>query len=505
MKRRDFLASASSMLIPLTLNGFGVKSFDQNSALVKSLAASAAVNTDRVLVIIYLGGGNDGLNTIIPRNQYDLYDTLRHNIAIPESAILGLNNNEESGLHPGMTGMKNLYNEGKLGIVHSVSYPNPNQSHIRSTDIWMTAVDSNQYASSGWAGRYLEDLFENYPVGYPNPTMDSPLAIQIGYINSTSLLGTRQTTSISLDNPDTFYNLVNGPANLPTNDLPCCDAGEMIAYIRQQQVLSIGYATEIKQAGIVGRNLYTYPTANKLADQLKVVARLIDGGLNTKIYYVEMGGFDTHAAQVGSTSTEGLHAQLLKTLSDAVFAFQKDLQQLGREDRVLGMTFSDFGRRATSNASKGTDHGVGAPMFVFGSGLKRQVVGTPDLSKDLVPANPPIWDLNQDIKMQIDFRRVYADILNDWFGTSPAKTDTLLFKNFKTTSLFSDTVQTLSSGMWADPVIWSNGRIPASTEKIKINTGHIIEVGHNITAKNIEVAGGGELKFLGNYNVNITG
>lgn len=495
------------MLLPLTMNGFGLKTFDGNSALVQSLSRSAVLNTEKILVIVYLGGGNDGLNTVIPVQDYAYYNSLRSNIAIPESQILRLNGTDEIGLHPSMSGMRTLYNEGKLSIINSVSYPNPNQSHVRSADIWMKGIDSDQYVPTGWAGRYLDDRFPNYPAAYPNQDMSAPLAVQIGYVASSSLLGSTQSMAVNLLDPDSFYSLVNGPGNLPTNNLPCCTAGELISYIRQQQVLSLDYATEIKRAGDAGRNQGSYPVnpINSLAEQLKIVARLIHGGLGTKIYYVEMGGFDTHALQVGANATEGLHADLLKTLSDALFSFQTDLKLLNVEDNVIGMTFSDFGRRATSNASKGTDHGIAAPMFVFGKGIKRQIVGNLDLNNGLVPSTPSSSNPNQDIKMQIDFRRVYADILNDWFGTSPAKTDTLLFKNFKTTSLFSDTVQTLTSGLWADPVIWSNGRVPASTEKIKINTGHVIEVGHNITAKNIEVAGGGELKFLGNYNINITG
>lgn len=506
MKRRQFFTAASSMLLPVMVDGFGVKSFAKNSALVQSLMGTKALNTDRIVVIVYLSGGNDGLNTVIPLEHYSDYYGLRSNIAIPENQVLSLSGNAATGLHPAMTGMREMYNQGKLAIVHSVSYPNPNQSHIRSTDIWMTGVESDQFSSSGWAGRYLNDRYAGYPTNYPNSEMEDPLAIQIGPMATTTLAGTQASMAISIRDPETFYNLI-GAQKPSVVDLPCCDAGELIAYVRQQQVLAVGYASEIKAAADAGRNLAAYPDAsagNDLAEQLKIVARLIHGGLKSKIYYVEMGGFDTHAAQVGSSNTDGTHAQLLKKLSDAIAAFQKDLNLQGTEDKVVGMTFSDFGRRANSNASKGTDHGVGAPMFVFGTGIKRQVIGTnPDLVNGLLPVNPQSWDTTRDIKMQIDFRRVYSDILNDWFGTVPSKTNTLLFKNFKTTSIFSDTVQTISSGSWPDPQIWSNGRVPSTTENIKINTGHIIEVGQNITAKNIQVEG--ELKFLGVYNVNITG
>ena len=509
MKRRDFIRAASTAMIPVVLDGFGVKSLAQSSALVQSLKKTAALNNDRILVIIYLGGGNDGLNTVIPLEYFSAYTSLRTNIAIPENKVLSLTGNPATGFHPVMTGMRDLYNEGKLSIINAVSYPNPDQSHYRSTDIWMTGVDATQYASSGWAGRYLYDRFPGYPQQYPNSEMEDPLAVQIGNISTTTLLGSRESMGITLQDPDAFYQLIGTPNISSDNSLPCCEAGELISYIRQQQVLAVGYASEIKAAADAGTNLATYPDSsmkNELAEQLKIVARLIHGGLKSKIYYVELGGFDTHAGQVGSSSVEGIHAQLLKKLSDAIAAFQQDLKLQGTEDKVLGMTFSDFGRRATSNASKGTDHGIGAPMFVFGTGMKRQLVGTnPDLVNGLLPIAPPAWDGNRDIKMQIDFRRVYSDILNDWFGNPGSKTDQVLFRNFKTTSLFSDVVQTLSSGSWPNPEIWSNGRVPSARDIVQINSGHIVEVGQNITAKNVKVQAGGELKFLGDYGVNITG
>jgi len=507
MKRRQFFTAATSMMLPVMVDGFGVKSFAKNSGLVQSLMKTKALNNDRILVIIYLNGGNDGLNTVIPLEYYSQYHGLRSNIAIPESQVLKLSGNLETGLHPSMTGMREMYNQGKLAIVHSVSYPNPTQSHPRSTDIWMTGADSNQFATSGWAGRYLDDRFPGYPENYPNTQTEDPLAVQIGLLGTTTLLGGKQSMGITLRDPDTFYQMI-GSQKPSGEDLPGFDAGDLIAYVRAQQLLAVGYASEIKAAADAGRNMAAYPAAsegNELAEQLKIVARLIHGGLKSKIYYVEMGGFDTHAAQVEATSNlEGAHANLLRKLSEGVSAFQNDLKLQGTENNVLGMTFSDFGRRADSNASRGTDHGIGAPMFVFGTGLKRQVVGTnPDLINGLLPTNPQSWETTRDIKMQIDFRRVYADILNDWFGTASSKTDQLLFKNFKTTSLFSDTVQTIASGAWPNPEIWSNGRVPSATEKIVVNAGHVIEVGQNITAKNLQVDG--ELKFLGDFDVNITG
>lgn len=509
MNRRDFLAAGASLMVPVMLDGFGVKSFARGSALVRSLKQTAALNSDRVLVIIYLGGGNDGLNTVIPLEYYSKYYDLRSNIAIPESSVLKLAGNPEAGFHPAMTGMRALYDEGKLAILNSVSYPNPDQSHYRSTDIWMTGVDSTKYLSSGWAGRYLEKRFPGYPGAYPSSDMEDPLAVQIGQISTTTLLGQQESMGITIQDPDSFYRLIGEPSLSLETDLPCCDAGDLISFIRQKQVTAVGYAGEIKAAADAGRNMASYPDPsqkNELADQLKIVARLIHGGLKSKIYYVELGGFDTHSTQVGSSTTEGAHAQLLKKLSDAISSFQNDLKLQGIEDKVLGMTFSDFGRRANSNGSKGTDHGVGAPMFVFGTGIKRQLVGTnPDLVNGLLPALPSPSDKNRDIKMQIDFRRVYSDILNEWFGSDRNNTTQLLFRDFPSTSLFSETVRTVASGSWPNPEIWSHGRIPSSRDIVKIGSGHVVNVGQNIVAKDITVETGGELKFLGDYSVNITG
>ncbi|QMW06082.1 DUF1501 domain-containing protein [Spirosoma foliorum] len=501
MKRRDFLAAASASVLPVMLDGFGLKAMSRQSALVQSLLATTALASDRVLVIVYLNGGNDGLNTVIPLDQYSLYNGLRSNIAIPQNAVLGLDGNLATGLHPAMTGMRDLYNDGKLSIIHSVSYPNPDQSHYRATDIWMTAVDSTVTSNSGWAGRYLENRFPGYPVGYPNAQMEDPLAIQIGYLTSTALLGSQQSMGIALSDPNSFYQLVGSASATSPTDLPCCDAGDLIAFIRKQQALSVGYASEIKAAADAGQNLTTYPDngLNSLADQLKIVARLIHGGLKTKIYFVSLGGFDTHSGQVdASDTTAGSHAALLGKLSAAIATFQQDLKLQGTEDKVIGMTFSEFGRRANSNNSKGTDHGIAAPMFVFGSNVKHRTIGqNPDL------ANLTGQVGSKDVNMQIDFRRVYTDILNDWFGTQRTTTNTLLFHEFPTVSLFSNTVETVATGNWKDPNVWTVGRVPFANEYVKVNAGHTLTVDKTISVKNIRLEG--KLLFTGPYSIQMTG
>jgi uncharacterized protein (DUF1501 family) len=510
MNRRDFIAAATSTILPLTVNGLNLKTFTRDSPIVRSLMSTAAANEDKILVMIYLNGGNDGLNTVIPLDSYSQYYKLRTNIAIPENQVLKLSGYAETGFHPVMTGMRDLFNEGKLGIVHSVSYPNPNFSHYRSSDIWMTGVDSNQFADTGWAGRYLDNRYPGFPASYPNQNMKDPLALQIGSVSTTTLLGPQQPMNVTIQDPESFYKLVGQMEQLPSTDLPCCEAGRRIDFIRRQQILSVGYSAEIKAAADAGQNLATYPAAtsgNTLAEQLKIIARLIHGGLQSKIYFAELRGFDTHALQVTNGNTiEGEHARLLRLLSEAITAFQNDLKLQGTENKVIGVTFSDFGRRVDSNASYGTDHGSSSPMFVFGTGLKRQMVGTnPNLITDLDPMFISSRETNVNLKMQVDFRRIYSDILRDWFGTPGTTTNSLMFKHFQTTSLFSDVVFSTASGVWQDRSIWSSGRMPGPKDYVVINAGHVISVNQNLAVRNIQVEAAGELLFMGNFTVTTSG
>ncbi len=429
MKRRNFLQyAASSLALPVLVNGFGAKAFARPSSFIQSLI-TLADQTDRVLVIIQLQGGNDGLNMVIPLDQMSVYTSpgFRGNIAIPEAKALKLKNVAGTGLHSAMTGMQQLFNDEKLSIVQGVSYPTPNFSHFRASDIWMTAVDSSQTATSGWAGRYLDQQFPGFPDNYPTDKMPDPPAIQIGYVTATTMLGPTDSMAIVLQSPDTFARLVGDKSNDPISTQPGY-VGQQLDFIRQQQASSVSYASQIKTAAGKGKNLATYPATNALAAQLKIIARLISGGMQTKVYYVTLGGFDNHANQVDATdTTTGTHANLLRTLSEAILAFQTDLAQLKLEDRVVGMTFSEFGRRAISNGSRGTDHGTSAPMFVFGTAIKSPMVGK----------NPNLSDLdNNNLKMQTDFRQVYAAILTDWFGTDASTETATLFRDFPVATVF---------------------------------------------------------------------
>lgn len=420
MKRRDFfIKSFPAAILPSLINGYSVKAMSPSPML--DALMNMGTETDHVLVIIQMNGGNDGLNMVIPKDGYSNYFNARTNVAIPENKILTLNGNAKTGLHPAMTGLQNLYNEGKLSVIQSVGYPTPNFSHFRATDIWMSASDSNQVVNSGWAGRYLNEEYANYPNGYPNSAMPDPLAIQIGSVTSLALQGPASTMGMSITNPTSFYNLVGGIQD----PAPPTPAGKELSYIRLVAQQTQQYATVIKNAASLVPQQVTYPANNSLADQLKIVARLVKGGLKTRIYMVSIGGFDTHSVQVNATdTTTGTHANLMGNLSGAIKAFMDDLQFLGIQERVIGMTFSEFGRRIKSNSSIGTDHGAAAPLFLFGTQVQSGVLG----SNPIIPTNATV---NDNIPHQYDFRSVYASILQNWFCASPTTLESVLLKNFQ--------------------------------------------------------------------------
>jgi uncharacterized protein (DUF1501 family) len=404
LNRRDFIRGAAAVALPLTINGYSARAMGL-SPVMESLGEVAA-SMDRVLVLVQLSGGNDGLNTVIPLDQYSVYSQVRANIAIPENRVLKLNN--ATGLHPAMAGMKTLFDEGKLAVIQGVTYPTPNQSHFRSTDIWLSGSAYNQYLDTGWAGRFLGSQYPNYPVGFPNAQMPDPLAIQISAVPSLALRDDTGSLGINLQDPDAFYRLVGTASPIESDPVANTAAGRQIAFLRQIQTQSQQYASTIKTAADKAKtNKVTYPAGNGLAAQLSIVARLIAGGLRTRVYMVSLGGFDTHANQVQAADrTIGSHATLLNNLSQAISSFQTDLQMFGLADKVIGMTFSEFGRRVASNVASGTDHGTAAPQFVFGAAVRGGIIGT----------NPSLTNLtNNNLTMQNDFRDIYASVLRQWF------------------------------------------------------------------------------------------
>ncbi len=413
MLRRDFLkrAAQAGAILPIASSGLFARPLP---GLFMPRVNSAA---DRVFVLINLSGGNDGLNTVIPVDDNHYYQS-RPSIAIQKSNTLPIT--DGLGLHSSMTNVKSLFDAGQCAIVQSVGYPMQDRSHFRSTDIWNTASDSEVVLHTGWIGRYLE---ANHPE-YPDTLPTAPFAMQISASATLALQGEKGGMGMAIDNPDRFYNLANG-LTVPPEPLPTTLAGPELKFVRDVIAQSNRYSSEIHTAMIGGSTNAQYDNSS-LASQLKVVARLINGGLKTGIYIVSLGGFDTHYGQTPQ------HAQLLATLSNAVKAFLDDVNGAGNGDRVACMTYSEFGRRVNENGSAGTDHGAASPQFVFGKNvLGGKVLGGAQNLVDL--------DDRGDIKYVNDFRQIYASVLQDWLGFSKTDTDRVLGKSFAKLPLFTTT------------------------------------------------------------------
>jgi len=418
MKRRRFIQlSTSFSALPLALSGHNLYALGRNLFL-ESLTS---LHPDRVLVLVQLNGGNDGLNTLIPLDQYPNLSKARSNILIPENKVLSLEG--DLGLHPSMEKLRQLYNQEKILFIQNVGYPDPNFSHFRSKDIITSASDSDVVVHTGWMGRMLQDLHPEYPSGYPNATYPHPLALTIGSTNSPTCQGEVSNLGTVIQNLNTDYQSGGSGSEYP--DTPFGNEMEFIAEVMRQTELYLGV---IGDAASKATNLSEYwpeRGENKLADQLKIVANLIAGGLKTQVYVVNLGGFDTHSAQVIGGATEtGNHADLLDKLSQGLHAFQDDLSLLGLEDRVLGFVFSEFGRRIKSNASRGTDHGAAWPAILFGSRVNPAVLGDNPLIPDTV-------EKKDNLPYQYDFRSVYGSIFKSWFETDEASIRDVLYEDFE--------------------------------------------------------------------------
>ncbi|HPM32239.1 MAG TPA: DUF1501 domain-containing protein [Chryseolinea sp.] len=494
--RRDFLKKLPlAMSIPFTIGGIPIKVMGDNSL---SRLAKAAGDTPRVLVILQMAGGNDGLNNLIPIEKYDEYYSKRPNIAIPtQNKTRGfipldstLASNAQVGLHPDMQAMKALYDIGRMTVVQGVSYKNNDGSHFRGRDIAFMGGSANDYIQSGWLGRYLQgeyasgnpapNDFYQYPQDFLNPavpdnTMVDPLALEFG--SDLSLIFHQNgniPTSISIDNPESFAQLVNelegfvemegvDPFGIPPDYLAGSPYYKELQWILDLEDKSKDYATrllQLYQEGGAGTASYpeTYPfnapsgsKRNGLAPQLKLVARLLDGQVKltgevqTKVFLVKMGGYDTHVDQVESYDpTMGGHAALLYHMSTAMKAFQEDLRARGLEDCVLTVTTSEFGRRVYSNGSYGTDHGTGGPLYIFGKGVQPGVVGT---VPDLTEAN---------VGMQYDYRVVYANIMRDWMGITDDVRMNTIFPNTDLPGTGIMSPQGTSDGVIFEPLPLAN-------------------------------------------------
>src|SRR3954468_3511423 len=385
IKRKEFLQIGSlataSFMVPKFL-----KAFEKGQLVPPG---------NKVLVVLQLSGGNDGLNTVIPVRN-DLYYKARPKLGIDKTSALLLN--DEVGIHPALSSFKDLYNNGSLGILNNVGYPNPDRSHFRSMDIWQSGSKSDEYVYTGWLGRYLDAQCS----GCDKPTQ----ALEIDDTLSLALKG-EHAKGLAMKDPKRLYGTANEKffkdVLADHRDQP----GEQpVDYLYKTMSETISSADYIFKQSRLHPTDATYPNSG-LAQSLKTIASLIFSDINTKVYYVSLGSFDTHVNQAAQQQ------RLFTEMNDAVGAFVKDLQNNNRFNDVLFFTFSEFGRRVSQNASGGTDHGTANHMFLLGGGLKE---------KGLINSLPDLNDLDEgDLKYKVDFKNVYATVLNKWLDADDEK------------------------------------------------------------------------------------
>ena len=422
--RRDFLVRAGMTAggIAMTLGGTPVRVLG-NSPVLARMAAAAS---DRVLVLIQLRGGNDGLNMVVPVTN-DAYYNIRPTLGLGVSETFPLN--VDHGLNNVMSSLQPMWGDGQMGVIHNVGYPSPSLSHFRGTDNWMTS-ELSPNAQTGWVGRSLDYEYPDFATD-PNP-YDWPFAIEVSSSPTVLFEGPETRMGIAMRNPEEFARLALTGNLYDTDDVSADAYGSELSYLRGVANSANRYADTIKTASDAAVNdpLALYPSGS-LGDSLATVARLIKGGLRTGVYAVQIGSFDTHSNQINQ------HNNLLAQLADAVLAFQTDLGD--KKDNVLTMTYSEFGRRPTENAGRGTDHGTGSAMLLWGSQLQGGLYGTPPDLDGISPGANPLFGT--------DFRSVYSTVLERWFGIPGADVNALLGGSFGTVDFLS---ATLAKGAFAD-------------------------------------------------------
>jgi len=388
--RREFLRNGG--------RGIGLLAFSQFAPAFLTQSALARIpepEKDRtILVMIQLAGGNDGLNTLIPFEDARYY-RLRPKLALKKKDVIPIADN--LAFHPSCKALAGLFNEGKLSIVQNVGYPNPNRSHFRSSEIWETASESDEYLSTGWLGRF----FDNSCSGQATP--ESPVGIHIGNQTPQSFQASQAHNLFGVPR--------RGRGKKPRerellNQLSSATvAGENTEFLRHTLMDTLVTEKRIYQITNRYRPLVDYPDS-RLGVSLRGVAAMIASGLETRVYFVSQGGYDTHTNQLST------HARLLTELSEGVAAFQHDLEAHRLHDQVLTMTFSEFGRRPAENSGGGTDHGTAAPLFIAGSALKKSTIGS-----------GPVLNVGhkEDLQYSIDFRQVYSTVIEKWFNCRTEK------------------------------------------------------------------------------------
>ncbi|RRN77785.1 DUF1501 domain-containing protein [Pseudoxanthomonas sp. SGD-10] len=386
MKRRDFFKQTSlatgALLIPSFLKPLEALALDRLSG-------------HKNLVVVQLSGGNDGINTVIPYGLDEYYQS-RKSIAIQPTELIKLD--DLQGLNPNMAALRELYDDGSMAILNSVGYPNPDRSHFRSMDIWQTASDSDQYLSTGWIGRYLDSNCKE--CGYPYA------AIEVDDTLSLAMKG-HKIKGIAVKDPQQLYKNTREPffKEVASGNKDMLDE-DNLGYLYKTMIETSSSAKYILEKSKTYKSLESYPSG-AFGTQLKTVAKFINSGLATRVYYVSLSGFDTHTNQLNQ------QGRLLKQYSEGISAFVKDLKSSGNFKDTLILTFSEFGRRVQQNASDGTDHGTANNVFLFGGNLKEQGIlnGAPNLTN---------LD-NGDLKYEIDFRQVYATVLDKWLEVDNAQ------------------------------------------------------------------------------------
>lgn len=345
------------------------------------------------LVIIQMAGGNDGLNTIIPYSN-DIYYNSRPTLAIKKDALITIN--EHLGFHQSLGPLKNLYDKGYVSIINNVGYPNPNLSHFRSTDIWQTASDADEYLDTGWLGRYLD---ENIHKSYGGIELDDSLSL---------VLKGKTINGIATKNPAILYNNMQTPYFKKVLDHQSEEhlSEHNLGYLYQTMIEARSSAKYIYETSKTFKSSFEYPD-NPFGKQLKTAAEFINSGLKSRVYYISMGGFDTHAGQINRQS------RLLDIYSKSIDVFVKDLERNNTFKDTLILTFSEFGRRLKQNAANGTDHGAANNVFLIGKNLK-----APGFYNEM--PNLSNLDNNGDVKHTVDFRSIYATILDRWLEVNDA-------------------------------------------------------------------------------------
>jgi len=409
--RRDFLIRSGLAALggAVAVGGAPVRAMAPTSLV----SALSRVETDRVLVLVQLQGGNDGLNTVVSYRN-DLYGAARPTLALGRRDVLDLDG--DHGLHTALSPLRRFWDDGDLAVVQGVGYPEQDLSHFRGTDVWLSGSPADEVWHTGWAGRSLARSFPDFGAAPP----DAPPAVQIGASAPLLFEGDGLGYGMAIRDVEAFLRIAEGGDAYPTVGLPDTPAGSELAFARRIANDAFRYRDALYAATQAATNQTEYPDTT-FAAELAAVARLVKGRLGARMYLVSLGGFDTHADQADE------HAALLGTLAEALDAFYRDLALSGDDQRTLAVTFSEFGRRVEENGSAGTDHGTAAPLFLAGPSAEGGLVGSaPDLAA---------LDAAGNLRHSVDFRQVYATVLQRWLGLDAATAAGVLGGPFETLPL----------------------------------------------------------------------